>query len=243
MYKDVFMKDLTSKVRAAIDQFDMIDENDNISVCVSGGKDSVFLLYALNEIKKYYPKKFNLSALTVDPGFPGKSSYTEIREFCRKNNINYLIKETQMYEIIFNVRKEKNPCSLCSRMRRGILHSCAKEIGCNKIALGHHFDDVVETLIMNLFNNGDISCFSPVTYLSRKNIHAIRPLIYCKESNISNFISSHNLPVVKSLCPADKRTQREATKKLLANLENDYPNLKKNIFTAIKKANLKGWHN
>ena len=128
-------------------------------------------------------------------------------------------------------------------MRRGILHSCAKEIGCNKIALGHHFDDVVETLIMNLFNNGDISCFSPVTYLSRKNIHVIRPLIYCKESNISNFIFSHSLPVVKSLCPADKRTQREATKKLLANLENDYPNLKKNIFTAIKKANLKGWHN
>ena len=237
------MKDLTSKVRAAIDQFDMIDENDSIAVCVSGGKDSVFLLYALNEIKKYYPKKFNLSALTVDPGFPGKSSYTEIREFCRKNNINYLIKETQMYEIIFNVRKEKNPCSLCSRMRRGILHSCAKETGCNKIALGHHFDDVVETLIMNLFNNGDISCFSPVTYLSRKNIHVIRPLIYCKESNISNFIFSHSLPVVKSLCPADKRTQREATKKLLANLENDYPNLKKNIFTAIKKANLKGWHN
>ncbi len=236
------MKTLINKVRLAIDKFNMIDENDNIAVCVSGGKDSVFLLYALSNLKEYYPKAFNFQALVLDPGFEKTpDAYSSLEQFCQEKNIRCHIKKTDLFEIIFNIRKEKNPCSLCSRMRKGILNEMAKELGCNKIALGHNFNDVVETFIMSLFNNGNISCFTPVTYLSRKNLYAIRPLIYCPESSIIAFVKANSLPIIKSLCPADKNTQRQKIKDLLLKLEAEYPDIKSKIFTAIKKANPNGW--
>lgn len=236
------MKNLVSKVRCAIDTYNMIDENDNLAVCVSGGKDSIFMLYALNQIKKYYPKTFQLKALIIDPRFnPSIDQYSEIINFCNKEKIEYTIEEYPIFDVVFNVRKEKNPCSLCSKLRRGILDNCALKLNCNKIALGHHFDDLIETFFLNLFNNGKIDCFKPVTFLSRKKLYAIRPLILCKENEIENFVKSKNLPIIKSSCPADKKTQRQKVKEFIKNLENDYPDLKKKIFTALKKYNPNVW--
>lgn len=236
------MKDLVSKVRCAIDTYNMIDEKDNIAVCVSGGKDSIFMLYALNQIKKYYPKAFQLKALIIDPSFePSIDQYSELINFCNKEKIEYFLEEYSIFDVVFNVRKEKNPCSLCSKLRRGILDNCAIKLNCNKIALGHHFDDLIETFFMNLFNNGKIDCFKPVTFLSRKKLYAIRPLILCEENEIKNFVKSKNLPIVKSSCPADKKTQRQKVKDFIKELEINYPDLKKKIFTALKKYNKNVW--
>ena len=236
------MKNPISKVRCAIDTYNMIEGNDCIAVCVSGGKDSVFMLYALNEIKRYYPKKFNFKALIIDPNFnPSMDQYSEIINFCNKEKIEYFIEEYPIFDVVFNVRNEKNPCSLCSKLRRGILDNCALKLNCNKIALGHHFDDLIETFFMNLFNNGKIDCFKPITFLSRKNLYAIRPLILCSENEIKNFVKSKNLPIVKSSCPADNTTQRQKVKEIIKNLESEYPDLKKKIFTALKKYNPNVW--
>lgn len=236
------MKKLISQIKSAIDHYDMIKNGDHIAVCLSGGKDSIFLLFALSQIQKHYSKSFNLKAITVDPCFNGLfTDYSEIEKLCEKLKIEYVIKRTQLSQIIFDVRKEKNPCSLCARMRRGILHDTAKEINCNKIALGHHFDDVNETLLLNLFNNGNISCFSPVTYLSRKDIYMIRPLIYCRESQIRPCVEHLDLPIIKSVCPVDSHTDRQKIKNLISNLEKSYPNLSKKLFGAIQRANISGW--
>ncbi|CDB24531.1 pP-loop family protein [Clostridium sp. CAG:557] len=236
------MHNLIGKVRSAIDSYKMISENDKIAVCLSGGKDSVFLLYALNQIKAYYTKKFNLAAITIDPCFDNiYADYSKIEKLCAQLNINYVIKRTQLGNLIFNVRKEKNPCSLCARMRRGMLHDLANELNCNKIALGHNLEDCVETFFMNLLNCGTIDCFSPVTYLSRKDLHAIRPLIFCEESKIFSFVNRKNLPIVESRCPANFNTNRQTTKKLIFKLEKKYPNLRKKIIGALKRAKISGW--
>lgn len=237
------MRKLVSLTRSAIDKYNMINEGDRIAIGVSGGKDSLALLCALAELKKFYPKKFDLIAITADPCFNSKqTNYSKVEELCRRLNVPYYIKRTQLVEIIFDIRKEKNPCSLCAKMRRGILHSLANEYGCNKVALGHHYDDAVETFFMNLLNCGSLSCFSPVTYLSRKDIYIIRPLIYCTEREIVNFSTRYNLPVEKSVCPADGNTERQRTKLLIKNLESEYPNLKKKVLGAIERANLSSWH-
>lgn len=236
------MRNLIGKVRAAIDSYEMISENDKIAVCLSGGKDSIFLLYALNQIKAYYPKKFDLTAITIDPCFNNiNTDYSETEKFCAALNINYVIKRTKLGDLIFNERKEKNPCSLCARMRRGMLHDLANELSCNKIALGHNLEDCVETFFMNLFNCGTIDCFSPVTYLSRKNLHMIRPLIFCEESKIISLVKRKSLPVVESSCPANFHTNRQTAKELIINLEKSYPNLRKKIIGAIQRADISGW--
>lgn len=236
------MKRICSLMRNAVDTYNMIEENDRIAVGVSGGKDSLVLLYGLSLLKKYYPKKFSIVAVTLDPCFENKDSdFSAIEDFCKKLDVEYHIKRTELYNVVFENRQEKNPCSLCARMRRGILHDMAKAHGCNKIALGHHKDDAAETVIMNLFQGGTIGCFSPVTYLSNKDITMIRPMIHLDERDVENACRRNELPVTKSNCPVDKETTREETKKLISNLESDYPALKNKIINALKKDNISNW--
>lgn len=229
-------------MRNAVDTYNMIEENDKIAVGVSGGKDSLVLLYGLHLLSQYYPKKFKIVGITADPCFEGKSSdFSVIEEFCKEHSISYYIKRTELYKVVFKDREEKNPCSLCARMRRGILHDMAKEYGCNKIAIGHHKDDAVETFLMNLLQGGTLSCFSPVTYLSNKDLTMIRPLIALSENEVQKAAVKNNLPVCKSNCPVDKTTVREDTKDLIKNLERDYPDIKAKIVHAMKKNNLSNW--
>ena len=236
------MRKLVSLTRSAVQKYNMIEENDKIAIGISGGKDSLALLCALAELKKFYPKNFELIAITADPCFNSiEADYSKIEELCRRLNVPYYIKRTQLGEIIFDTRKEKNPCSLCAKMRRGILHSMVLEHGCNKLALGHHFDDAVETFFMNLFNCGTLSCFSPITYLSRRDIHLIRPFIYVTENEIKSFSTRYNLPVEKSVCPADGVTERQNTKMLIHDLEKQYPHLRKKVLGAMERAHLSSW--
>ena len=231
---------LLSYVRRAVDDYEMINEGDRICVGISGGKDSLALLAGLANLRYFYPKKFELVALTVDMGFDGVD-FSEIEALCRELNVPYHVKKTEIAQIIFDIRKEKNPCSLCAKMRRGVLHSTAKELGCNKIAFGHHFDDVVETFMLNLFHEGRIGCFQPVTYLSRADITLIRPLVYMPEKDVRYFANRENLPVVKSPCPADGHTEREETKKLLDTLERQHKGLRHRIFGAIQRGEVDGF--
>lgn len=231
---------LLSFARRAVDDYSMIEEGDKIAVGVSGGKDSLALLAVMRDLSFFYPKKFTVCAITLDMGFEG-GDLSALEEFYKELGIEYKIVKTQLAEIIFNVRKESNPCSLCARMRRGILHDTAKEMGCNKIALGHHFDDVVDTFVMNLFNEGRIGTFSPVTYLDRKQITMIRPLVLAPEKDIKYFVKKSELPVTVSLCPEDKQTDREKYKNMLAEMEKTNEGVRHRIFCAIKKAGLDGY--
>ena len=231
---------LLSFVRRAVDDYEMIAEGDRICVGISGGKDSLALLAGLANLRYFYPKKFELVALTVDMGFDGVD-FSAIEALCRELNVPYHVKKTEIAQIIFDIRKEKNPCSLCAKMRRGVLHSTAKELGCNKIAFGHHFDDVVETFMLNLFHEGRIGCFQPVTYLSRADITLIRPLIYMPEKDVRYFANREALPVVKSPCPADGHTEREEMKKLLDGLERQHKGLRHRIFGAICRGEIDGF--
>jgi len=231
---------LLSYARRAIDDYEMISDGDKIAVGVSAGKDSLTLLCALSVLRRFYPKKFELVAITVDMGLDGMD-FTPIREFCDSLSVEYHIVPTQISKIIFDVRKEPNPCSLCAKMRRGALHTAAKELGCNKVALGHHFDDVVETFMLNLFYEGRLGCFQPVTYLSRIDLHLIRPLIYMPEKDIRYFTNKASLPVVPSTCPADKNTERERMKELLCELERNNKGLKYRIFGAIQRGEIDGF--
>ena len=236
------MNKLVGHVRAAVEKYNMIDEGDRIAVGISGGKDSMFLLEALHSLSQYYPKKFTLTAVTADPCFGGeKTDFSAIQNFCGERHIPYLIRETRLGTIIFEENKEQNPCSLCARMRRGILHNICVEEGYNKIALGHHLDDAVQTFLMNLLYGGRIGCFSPVTYLSRKNITMIRPLIFCEEKNIIKAVKRSNIPIVKSACPADGVTARKDTEILLNSLQNDFPDIKQKLLGAMQRAELDGW--
>lgn len=236
------MQKIIGKVRAAVERYDMIDEGDHIGVGVSGGKDSLFLLCALHELSRYYPKKFTVTAVTADPCFGGKKTdFSAIEALCQEREIPYYINRTNLGTVIFEERKEKNPCSLCAKMRRGILHNTCVEHGLNKIALGHHADDAVQTLLMNLFYGGKIGCFSPKSYLSRKNITMIRPLIFCEEREITNAATRMDLPVVKSNCPVDGQTARKDTSDLIERLEREFPDLKAKLQGAMQRAGLDGW--
>ena len=236
------MKKLLSYTRAAIDKYNMISEGDKIAVGVSGGKDSLALLVALAKLRNFYPEKFDVVAITLDYQFNGeKGNFGEIQALCDELNVEYFVKETNLWQVIFEERKEKNPCSLCAKMRRGILHDTAKELGCNKIALGHHLDDAAETLIMNLFNGGRVACFSPVSYLSKKELYLIRPLIFLYERDIENAAKRLGLPIVKSKCPADKITERQSVKELISELEKDYPQLRQKIIGAMQADNISSW--
>lgn len=234
------LKRMLSFVRRAVDDYGMIEEGDKIAVGISGGKDSLALLSALAEMRRFYPKHYELYAITVDMGFAG-SDFSEIEEFCRRLNVKYRIVKTDIAKIIFDVRKEPNPCSLCAKMRRGSLHAAATELGCNKVALGHHFDDAIETFMMNLFFEGRLGCFSPVTYLSNRRINLIRPMIYATEKDVKYFARQAHLPVAASLCPEDKATERENMKNLLGDLEHKIGGLKHRIFHAMCTGEIDGF--
>ena len=234
------IKRVLSYVRRAVDDYKMIEAGDKIAVGVSAGKDSLTLLCALSELRRFYPVPFELCAITIDMGFEGMS-FEGIESLCREIDVEYHIVPTQISKIIFDVRKEKNPCSLCAKMRRGALHNAAKELGCNKVALGHHFDDVVETFMLNLFYEGRLGCFQPVTYLSRTDITLIRPMLYMPEKDVRYFANKVSLPVVESSCPADKNTEREEMKQLLASLERENKGLRYRIFGAIQRGEIDGF--
>ena len=237
------MNKLLSVVRKAIDKYEMIEDGDCIGVGVSGGKDSLCLLCALGELKRFYPKAFTVKALMMDPCFFGRETeYGAIEELCRRLDIPCVIQRTRLYEIIFEVRQEKNPCSMCARMRRGILHDMAREQGCSKVALGHNCDDAVETFFMNLLSGGKIGCFSPVTYLSRKDITVIRPLIYIPEKETVRVTEKYRLPVIQSPCPADGKPAREETKALVRQLEQKYGKITEKTLGALERRGLDGWH-
>ena len=236
------MRNILSHVRAAVDDYGMICDGDKIAVGVSGGKDSLMLLKALCELKRFYPNKFELVAITIDMRFDNKDGdFSSIKAMCKEYGVEYIVKPTDLYEIIFNIRKEKSPCSLCSRMRRGILHDTAKEAGCNKIALGHHLDDAAETFIMNLLIESRIGCFAPVTYLSRRDITMIRPLVYVREREVEAASERLELPVVKSGCPANENTKREDAKLLLKSLYDEYGDVPEKIVGAMQRAGIDRW--
>ena len=234
------MKRLLSFVRRAVDDYELIDDGDKIAIGISGGKDSLVLLETMAEMRRFYPKKYEICAITIDMGFEG-SDFTPIKEFCEKLNVEYAVVKTDIAKIIFDVRKEPNPCSLCAKMRRGSLHAQAQVMGCNKVALGHHYDDAIETFMMNLFFEGRLGCFSPKSYLSNRKITLIRPLLYAQEKDVIYFARKRALPVVKSLCPEDHATEREKMKQLLSSLEKENKGLKHRIFNAMSKGNIDGF--
>ena len=234
------MKKVVSLTRRAIEDYNMINEGDKIAVGVSGGKDSLVLLCALAELSRYYPKKFTVTALTLDMG--GDGDFSEIEALCARLGVEYYVKRTNIREVVFDIRKEKNPCSLCAKLRRGALTDFAIEHGCRKIALGHHNDDVLETFFLCLMYEGRIHCFSPVTHLDRRGVFQIRPMIYVRERDIRGAARNAGLNVVKSGCPADGATKREEMKELIARLEKEQPpGLRKRLFRAVRDSSIDGW--
>ena len=237
------MRKILSRTRAAVDDYKMIQDGDKIAVGVSGGKDSVMLLKALCDLKRFYPADFQIVAITLDMRFDNQDGdFTPIQKLCDEYGIEYVIQKTDLYEIIFNIRKEESPCSLCARMRRGILHDTAKQLGCNKIALGHHLDDAAETFMMNLLIESRIGCFAPVTYLSRRDITMIRPLIYVRETAVEQAVERLNLPVIESKCPANEKTKREDAKILLQKLSDEYGDVPERIIGAMQRASVDRWN-
>lgn len=232
-----------SEVRKAVDDYHMIAEGDKIAVGISGGKDSLTLLYALSSLRRFYPHPFELVAVTVDLGF-ANLDLTEIKKLCEKLGVPYTVVKTQIGQIVFEQRQENNPCALCAKMRKGALNEAMKQLGCNKIAYAHHMDDVVETMMLSLLYEGRFHTFSPVTYLDDTGLTVIRPLIYMKEADVIGFVRKYEVPVVKSPCPADGHTKREYVKQLLKQLNTENPGVKQRMFTAIQNGcdNLKEWN-
>ena len=233
------MQKLMGQMRRCIDDYHMIEEGDRIAVGVSGGKDSLTLLAGLAGLRAYYPKHFELEALTVDMGLG--MDFSPVEEYCRSLDVPYYVRHTEIASIIFDIRKEKNPCSMCAKMRRGALNDLLAEQGFNKVALGHHYDDAVETFFMNLLYEGRIGCFEPMTYLSRTGITQIRPMLYLSEKAVASFAQNYRLPVVENACPADKHTKRQEVKELISALQQSYPDVKTKIFNAMQRLPLEKW--
>ena len=234
------LNEFSGTVRRAVDDYHMISEGDRIAVGISGGKDSMLLLAVMNHLRTYYPIPFSLEAITIELGFEGKD-FTPVQQFCDELGIPYTCLKTDIKEIVFDVRKEDNPCSLCSKMRRGAINDAITQRGIHKLALGHHFDDAVETFMMSLLFEGRISCFRPVTFLDRSGVTQIRPLVYAGEKKIANLAAELQLPIVENPCPEDKTSKRYEIKKLLAQMSQDYPDLKSKIFGAMQRMPLPGW--
>ena len=234
------MQQILSLVRRAVQDYNMIEEGDRIAVGISGGKDSLTLLTALKAMQRFYPQKYELEAITVNLGFKGMD-FTPVQKLCDDIGVNYTIVKTDIGQIVFDERKEQNPCALCSKMRKGALNTKVEELGCNKIALGHNKDDVIETFLMALLYEGRIHCFSPYTYLSKRKITAIRPLIYVPERDVKGFANKEKLPVVKNQCKADGNTVREDIKKMIRALSLKYDHFEDRTFNAIKRSYLEGW--
>ncbi len=234
------MQKLVGLVRRCVDDYKMLEPGDKVAVGVSGGKDSLALLVLLAELRKYHPSHFSLEAVTIDMGL-GNMDFTPIRELCEQLEVPYTLVKTEIGPIIFDYRHEKNPCSMCAKMRRGALNQAILERGCNKIALGHHYDDAVETFFLSLFYEGRLSCFQPVTNLDRSGVVQIRPMLYLTEKTVVHFAESQNLPIVHNRCPVDKRTKRQEVKELVYELSGRYPDLKERVFGAMQRLPLPEW--
>ena len=237
------MNDLNSFsgiIRRCVDDYHMIEAGDAIAVGVSGGKDSLVLLRALKHLQSYYPVPFHLEAVTIDLGFEGMD-FTPVAEMCRDIDVPYTLIHSDIKEIVFDVRQEDNPCSLCAKMRRGALNDVLNQRGLNKLALGHHFDDAIETFLMSLLFEGRMSCFKPVTHMTRANIWQIRPMVYAGEGTITNLADSLQLPIVENPCPMDKESKRHEIKVLIRELSARYPDLKSKVFGAMQRLPLDGW--
>ena len=224
---------MMSLTRRALDDHNMINDGDHIAVGVSGGKDSMALLMVLNGLMRFYPNKYSLEAITVDLGF-GNIEHDRIRKYCEDLDIPFYVASTDIAQIVFDERKENNPCSLCAKLRKGALNTLAKEHGCNKTAFAHHRDDCIETMLMSLIFEGRINSLSPVTYLDRMDLTLIRPFIYVEEADIKGFCNKYDIPVLKNPCPADGYTTRQYAKELANRINQDYPGAKDRMFTAIK---------
>lgn len=233
---------LLSLARAAIQRYEMILPGDHIAVGVSGGKDSVALLVVLARLRAFFPAPFTLTAVTLDPCFDGvETDYTPVTRLCESLGVPHLVRRTRLWEVVFRERREPNPCSLCARMRRGALHRAAAQAGCNAVALGHHLDDVAETVWMNLLDGGSFGCFSPCCTLDRRQLRLIRPLVFAREREVAAAVRREGLPVVKSRCPADGCTNRQQTKELLASLSDRYGPVCDKLLRALQKAGVDGW--
>ena len=226
------LQKLLSLTRKAVDEFQLIDAGDKIAIGVSGGKDSLTMLYALHGLMRFYPNPFTLEAITVDLGHPGFQA-DKIKELCDSLNIPFTLVKTDIAPIIFQERKETNPCSLCAKMRKGALNTTAKELGCNKIALGHHGDDAIETLLLNMVHGSKIATFQPKQYMSRMDMFMIRPMIYLKEQEIIDICKNNEIPAVRRVCPNDGVTQRQEMKELLHQFYRKYPQTQDNFLHAL----------
>ncbi|MCL2109810.1 MAG: tRNA 2-thiocytidine(32) synthetase TtcA [Oscillospiraceae bacterium] len=236
------MQKILGYVRKACQEFDLIDDGDKIAVGVSGGKDSLVMLAALAKMRVFFEKTYQLHAISLDPRFGNRDGdFSPVERLCDELQVPFTLIKTNIYEIIFQIRREKNPCALCAKMRRGALHDAAKEQGCNKIALGHSNDDVIETFMMNLFREGRVGCFSPKSYLSRKDLTMIRPLVFAPESKVIGCCVQNKFEVIKSLCPVDKATERQRVKEFLEQKEQEDNGFKQRIFGALRRSGIDGW--
>lgn len=234
------MQKILSLLRRCVEDYDMISPGERVAVGVSGGKDSLTLLAALARLARFYPGGFSVEAFSVDLGIPGMD-LSPLADYCRDLGVPFHRIPTQMYHVIFETRREKNPCALCAKMRRGSLHTALQAAGIHKVALGHHYDDAVETFFLSLFYEGRLSCFQPVTYLDRTDITQIRPLLYVSEAMIRDAATRLHLPVLHNPCPADGHTKRQEVKELIAGLEHQYPKLKEYVFASMQRFPLGGW--
>lgn len=235
------MQRILSYMRKAINDYDMIQDGDRIAVALSGGKDSTAMLMGLKNLQIFFPKKFEIIAVSIDPGFE-HFDRSILERMCEKIGVKLIIEESHAKEIVFDIRKEKNPCSLCANIRRGILNSVVNREGYNKIAIGHNQDDVIETLILNLFYAGNINTFAPVSYMDRSKVTLIRPLVYAPEKDIKKFIKRNNIEIMPKACPMDGYSKREEIKKMINEMNMTNPMLKANLFGAIKRKEINGWH-
>lgn len=234
------LQQLLSYTRKAVDDYQMIEDGDHIAIGISGGKDSLTLLYALRGLQRFYPKKFKISAITVDLGYE-KFDIKPLQALCAELDVPYKVIKTDIAHILFEERKESNPCSLCAKMRKGALNEAAKEMGCNKIAYAHHKDDIVETMLLSLIFEGRFHSFSPKTYLDRMDLTVIRPMMYVNEMDVIGFQHNYDLPVAKSRCPIDGLTKREYAKDLVKQLNREHSGARNRMFTAISNGNIPGW--
>lgn len=234
------MQKILGYMRKAIDEFHMIEEGDKIAVALSGGKDSITMLMGFKNLMRFYPKHFDIIAISINPGFEFFDS-SLLERTCQELEIPFVEKSSHIKEIVFDIRQEKNPCSLCANLRRGILNSTAIELGCNKIALGHNEDDVLETFLLNLFYAGSINTFAPVSYMDRSQMTLIRPLIYAPEKYIRNFVKRNGIAIMPKACPMDGKSKREDIKQMIFQMEKEIPRIRENLYGAIKRSDIKGW--
>ena len=234
------MQKILGYMRKAIDNYNMIEDGDKIAVALSGGKDSITMLMGFKNLQRFYPKKFDIIAVTINPGFEG-FNVDFLEKLCKDLDVPFIVENGHMQEIVFDIRNEKNPCSLCANIRRGMLNSIAIREGCNKIAVGHNEDDVLETFLMNLFYAGSINTFAPISYMDRSKITLIRPLIYAPEKYIRSFVKRNNIQVMPKACPMDGYSKREDMKNFLLTIQKDIPHIRANLYGAIKRGNINGF--